>query len=107
KRRALVAAAAAGVELGGPAELRRQHDERAVEEVAAFQVKDQGRQGGVQFLDQKVLALLALVVGVPAGAVEEVEIVRHFNEADAGLGQAAGEQAALAELAAIALAQAH
>ena len=44
---------------------------------------------------------LALVVRVPTRAVQEVEIVRNFNETDAGLDQAAGQQAALSELAAV------
>ena len=46
-----------------------------------------------------VLAELALVVGVPAGPVEEVQVVRDLNEPDAPLDQPTGQQAALAELA--------
>ena len=97
----LVAAAAAGVELGGAAELGGDHDQGRVEPADALQVVDQGREGVVELGDQLVLLELALVVGVPAGAVEEVQVVRDLDEPDARLDQPPGQQAALAELAAV------
>ena len=55
----------------------------------------------IELADQLVLAELALVVGVPAGPVEEVQVVRDLDEPDAPLNQTPGQQAALAELAAV------
>jgi len=40
-------------------------------------------------------------VHIPAGAVDEVQVVRDFDEADAALDQATGEQAALAEFTSV------
>ena len=71
-----------------------------------FQVDDQRRQRLVELLDQRVLLQDAVVVNVPAGAVEEVEVVRDLDEPHARLDQPPGEQAALAELAAVGVAQA-
>ena len=99
----LVAPAAAGVELGGAAELGGDDDQRRVEPADPLQVVEQGGEGAVELGDQLVLLELALVVGVPAGAVEEVEVVRDLDEPDARLDQPAGQQAALAELAAVRL----
>src|SRR5436190_12759489 len=42
---------------------------------------------------------------IPAGAVEEVEVVGDFDETDAALDEPAGEEAALAELAAVFVAE--
>jgi len=67
----------------------------------ALQVIEQSRERQVQLDDQLVLLELALIVGVPAGAVEEVEVMSDLDEPAAGLDQAAGQQAALAELAAV------
>src|SRR5690606_14989224 len=59
----------------------------------------------VQFLDQGMLLEDARVVHVPAGAVEEVEVVRNLDEPHATLDQPPRQQAALAELAAVAVPQ--
>jgi len=100
-----MAAAASGVELRGAAELGGDHDEGRVEHAVAFEVLEERGEGLIEVLDQEVLVPLAVVVGVPAAAVEEVQIVGDLDEADAGLDEAAGEEAALAELAAVGLAQ--
>src|SRR5207302_3784246 len=60
----------------------------------------------VEIPDEQVLFLLRSVMGVPAGAVQEIQVERDFDEADSGLHQAPGQQAALPELASIFFAQA-
>ena len=47
----------------------------------------------------------AVVVNVPAGAVEEVQIVRNLDEPNARFDQPPREQAPLAEFAAVSVAQ--
>ena len=91
----------AGVEFGGAAELGGDDDQGRVETADTLQVVEQGRESAVELGDQLVLPELALVVGVPAGAVEEVEVVRDLDEPDARLDQPPGQQAALAKLAAV------
>ena len=69
---------------------RGDDDQRLVEQLLRFQVEDQRRQGLVELLDQRVLLQDAVVVDVPAGAVEEVEVVRDLDEPHARLDQPAG-----------------
>lgn len=92
---------AAAIELRRATKLRADDDERLVEQALLFQVRHQCRDGLVELLDEDVLVELAVVVGVPAGAVDEVQVMGDFDEAHAALDQASGEQAALAELAAV------
>ena len=101
----LMASSAAGVELSGAAELGGDDDEGGVEQVAGFEVVEQSRESLVEFADELVLLELALVVGVPPGAVQEVKVVGDLDEANAGLDEPASEQAALAEGAAVGLAE--
>ena len=68
-----------------------------------FQVDDQRRHRRVEFLDQFVLLQNAGIVHVPASAVQKVEVVRDFDEPHASLDQSPRKQAALAELAAVAV----
>src|SRR4029453_1888017 len=88
------------------AEFAGDDDQRFVEQLFLFEVENERGQGFVELLDERVLLQDAFVVNVPAGAVEKVEIVRNFDEADAGLDQASGEEAALAEFAAVGIAEA-
>ena len=53
-----------------------------------------------------MLVLLPFVVRVPAGAVDKVEIERHFDESHATLNQTPRQQTTLSKLSTIALAQA-
>ena len=71
-----------------------------------LEIRDQGGDGGVEFLNQAVLIENAFVVDVPAGAVEEVEIVGDFDETHSAFHEAPTEQAALTKLAAVEVAQA-
>ena len=102
---ALVTAASTGVELGGAAELGAEGDEGFVEQTVGFEVGDEGGEGVVEVFDEEVLFFLAVVVGVPAGAVDEAEVVGDLNKTDAVLDEAAGEEAALAELGAVVVAE--
>lgn len=102
---ALMTATTAAVELGRTTELGGDDDERLVEQTPGFKIGDECGDGAVEFLDQLVLFQDALIVRVPAGAVEEVQVVRDFDEAHALLDQSAAEQTTLPELAAVALAQ--
>src|SRR4029453_10616968 len=63
------------------------------------------RQSLVQLLNQRVLPQNAFVVHIPAGAVEEVQIVRNLDEPHARFHQPPREQAPLPELAAIRISQ--
>ena len=101
----LMAAAAAAVELRRTSELGGDHHQRGVQQFRLLQIVQQRREGLIQILNQQVLLHLRGVVRIPTGAVEEVQIERDLDEADAGLHQSAGQQAALAELAAVGLAQ--
>ena len=71
----LMSATASPVIGSRPAELRADGDECLVEDALSLEVRDQSGQGDVEFLDEQVLVLLAFVVSIPAGAVDEVEIV--------------------------------
>ena len=100
-----MATTTAAIEASGTAKLGVDDDKGLVEELAAFEIGNQSGEGAVEFLNEQVLLDLAVVVGIPAGAVHEVEIVRNFNKASAGFDKAAGDQAALAKLAAVGRAQ--
>src|SRR3954452_10066233 len=69
--------------------------------MSRFQVGDEGGDGRVELADQGVLLEDPAVVDVPAGAVEEIQVVRDLDDPDAPLDQPARQQAALAELAAV------
>src|SRR6185369_3201166 len=101
ERLSLVTAPTAAVEFGGAAKLGGDDDQRLVEHSPRFEVSDQRGHRLTKFADQLVLLEDAAIVNVPPGAVEEVEIVRDFDEADAVLDQPSGQETALAELAAV------
>ena len=101
---AVMAAAAAAVELRRAAELGGDDDQRLVEQLASL--RDRATSAARALSSSWISSVLlvdAFVVDVPAGAVEEVQVVRDLDEPHARLDQPAGEQAALAELAAVAL----
>lgn len=52
-----------------------------------------------------MLIQLAFVMGIPVGAIDDIQIVRDLDETDSGSQQASSQQAALAEFAAICLSQ--
>ena len=96
-----MAAAALGVEPSRTSELGADDDERLVEHLGALEVFDQAGEGVIELADEHMLVVDALVMHVPAGAVDEVEVVRDFDEAHAALDEPSGEQAALPEFAAV------
>ena len=96
-----MAAPAAVVELGRATEFGADRDKRFVEKSQSFQIANQRGQCPVEFLDQNVLIELPLEVRVPAGAVDEVEVVGNLDKANSGLRETTREQTALTELAAI------
>ena len=104
ERRRLVSATATTVELPRAAKLRANHNERFFEEPFFLKIRNQRGECVVEFADEDVLIELTGIVRVPAGTIDEIQIVRDLNKADAGLHQPTREEAALAELAAVALA---
>ena len=70
--RALMTASTVAVELRRAAKLGRDDNQGLVQKAFVLEVRDQRGDGGVEFLNQAVLIENALVVDVPAGAVEEV-----------------------------------
>jgi hypothetical protein len=52
-------------------------------------------------LNKQVLVHLTIVVRVPTGSIDEAQVVRNFNKANACLDQSTSQQAALTELASI------
>ena len=48
-----------------------------------------------------MLILLTFVMSIPAGAVDEIEIVRYLDKPHAGLDKTSRQQTALAELTAV------
>ncbi len=66
----------ASVELARPAKLCGHHDQGLVEQLLLLQIPEQGRDASVQITDEGVLVDLALIVRVPAGAVDEIQILR-------------------------------
>ena len=101
----IMAATATRVESGGAAEFRGHDDERFVETLFLFEVFDECGECRVEFANESVLLKNAFIVDVPPGSVDEVEIVRDFDESDAGLSQSPGQKAALTKLAAIGVAE--
>jgi hypothetical protein len=67
-----VAAPSASVELWGTPKLGADDEERFVEEVMIFQIFNQGGERVIEFADEGVLIVDALVVNVPASAVDEI-----------------------------------
>jgi len=59
------------------------------------------RERVVELADEDMLVVDAVIMHVPAGTVDEVQVVRDFDEADAALDETSGKQAALAEFAAV------
>jgi len=100
---ALMAATALAIELGGAAELGAERDEGFVEKTLFLQIDDERRERLIQILDENMLFFLTFVVGIPSGAVDEVEVVGNLDETDACLNEASCEKAALAELGAVGL----
>src|SRR3712207_4799139 len=101
-----MAAAARSIELRWPTELRADDDQRRIKLLARFEIVDEGRQGGIELANQQMLIVDAIVVNVPASAIEEVQVVRHFDEAHPCFNQSAGQQTTLAELATVTVANA-
>src|SRR5436190_23681449 len=72
-------------------------DESVIEHSAAGEILEEGCKGGVECRGQRILHLLEiLAVGVPR-ALRRMAIA-DIDQRDSRLGQAPGEQAALAEL---------
>ena len=59
----------------------------------------------VELLDKNVLFKLTIVVGIPAGAIDEIEIEGHFQKSSATLNEFPRQQTSLAELAAVSVAK--
>src|SRR3954451_10918222 len=101
-----MATTAAGVELRWPTELAGDDDQCLVEQPFLFQIDDERGQRLVELLDQRMLPNNAIIVHVPTGAVEKIEIVRDLDKPDPRLRKSPREQAPLTELAAVGLTQA-
>ena len=69
-----MAASAEAIELGRTAALSCHHDEGRVEGLEFFEILDQRCHAFVEILNEQVLLQYSLLVNVPPGAVEEVEI---------------------------------
>ena len=80
-----MAATAAAVELGRAAKLARDHDEGFIEQAFRLEIGDQRGHRDVDVGNQSVLLLDAAVVHIPAGPVDEVQVMRDFDETDAAL----------------------
>ena len=93
ERLGIMIAAAAGVDGGSAAELAHPDHERFVEHAALLQVGDQRGERLVDFFAEFFHAGEVVVVGVPA-------VLHDFDERDARFDQAAGQQAAGAEIVA-------
>ena len=102
---ALMPAPSASIVGGGTSELGADGDEGLVEQLLLLEIDDQRGEGDVELLDEAMLVLLALVVGVPTGAVDEIEVVRDLDEPDPGLDEAAGKETTLPELPPVEIAQ--
>ena len=95
----MVAAVAALLDLRRAAELAHPHDQRRVEQAAVLQVGHQRRPGGVERRAEGLHLVEVVLVRVPAAEGD-------LDEGHVALDQAAGQEAALAELvAAVAVAQ--
>ena len=102
---ALMSASTTTVEGSGATEFGADDYQRFVEHLLVFQIGDQGRQGDVEFFDEKMLVQLTFVVSVPSGAVDKIEVVGNFDETHPALHQSPGEQTTLSELASVGVAQ--
>ena len=71
----LVSATSPTIVRSRPTEFCTDRDERFIQDALSFEVADQSRQCNVEFFNEQMLILLALVVSVPAGAVDEIEIM--------------------------------
>ncbi len=87
-RPVVAAAAVAQAELGRPAVLAQEHDQRLVEQPAAVQVDQQAGERLVEARQELVLHAGEVVpVGVPAGAGQAVLVPEDGDEPAAGLDQ--------------------
>ena len=100
-----MATSATTVEFWWSAEFGGDDNQRLIEHVLGFQICHQRRNSSVQFLDQSMLVLNAFVVDVPADTVQEVQIVRYFDETCSPLNQSAAEQTTLPKFATITVTQ--
>ena len=65
-----------------------------------FEIEHQGADRLVELLNKDVLVELRLVVSIPPGPIDEIEMEGHFNKTGAAFDQAPGEQAASARASA-------
>ena len=70
----VVAAAAAGIEFWRAAEFAGDDYQRFIQQLGGLQIFDQRGECLIELLDENVLLELAVVVGVPAGAVDKIEV---------------------------------
>ncbi len=82
----LMATTTRRVKVPRPAEFRSDHNERFVHRLRASRSSDQRSQRLVEFLQQNPLRLLTFFVSVPAGSINEVQIVSNFDESYTSLG---------------------
>ena len=66
----LMASTASAVKLGGSPKLGGDHNKGLVKQSLLLEILNQGRNGGVQFLNQSVLFQYPIVVDVPADAIQ-------------------------------------
>ena len=84
--------------VGRAPELATPDHERLIEQAAPLQVTEQDRRHPVAVGAELAVAIVVIGVGVPRLIVILTQVV-DLHEADAALGQAAGEQAGAAEIA--------
>ena len=84
----LMASTASAVKLGGSPKFGGDHDECSVKQSLLLEILNQRGNGDVQLLNQSVLLQYAIVVDVPADAIQEVEVMRNLDKADPSLDQA-------------------
>src|SRR5262245_21557045 len=85
----MMSAAARAVLPGRAAELGRPDDERVVEQTAALEILQEARDGPIDLAGQRLVSG-DVGMGVPVAGRAGVD---QLNEADAALGEAAGDQA--------------
>ena len=101
----LMTATTAAVELRGSTELARHTNQSRLEQPMRLEVVHQRTERLIEPANEFVLFHLAVVVGVPTGAVGEVQIVEDLDEPHALLNEPPTEQATLPELGAVTLTQ--
>ena len=74
ERLRMMAAASAAIELSGTSELSGDHNQRRIEQLRSFQILYQRRERLIQILNQQVLLPLPVVMRVPPGTIQEIEI---------------------------------